>query len=174
MVEYYNEAEYYCKECFNDKKISILLEKFDLEINKINYHFVCDGCPKETDIGYEIIFSVLKNVKSKNDRKYKKHKRHKQKGIVYVLHSIINGISYYKIGKTKNIQKRIKSFPVDYPIKTEIKYLFESDDISLLERELHEKFEDKRKEGEWFTLNISDLKYLDKIQNISNENIKSI
>lgn len=74
-------------------------------------------------------------------------------GFVYV----IQGDNYFKIGCTINPQKRIKTMSVKSPFELKIRLLLPSDNIDKLEKELHDKFHDKRQKGEWFTLTEEDI-----------------
>lgn len=56
---------------------------------------------------------------------------------------------FYKIGMTTNLQKRIESLKI-----------IETDNSRMLEKELHEKFKNKRRNGEWFVLDDKDLQEL--------------
>lgn len=64
--------------------------------------------------------------------------------------------SYYKIGITKNIQKRIKELQTG---SSDIIYLvnkYESDFASKIEKGLHNFLGHKRRNNEWFDLTIED------------------
>lgn len=81
-------------------------------------------------------------------------------GYVYVLHSEHG----YKIGKTKNVNQRMSYFGLKLPFKTTLVLLIQSDRYSELEKILHRKFESKRINGEWFTLNNKDLNYIKNLE----------
>lgn len=78
----------------------------------------------------------------------------KQKGFVYILKAD-NGFT--KIGKTTNPEKRIFHFTTRMPLELKLECLIESEDYNELERELHERFSDKRTRGEWFELSEDDI-----------------
>jgi len=84
------------------------------------------------------------NIKAAEDRS----------GYVYVVEAD-NGL--YKIGLSKEPRKRIDALGVKLPYELEIIILIETPDRYELERELHEQFADKRKNGEWFELTSKDL-----------------
>jgi hypothetical protein len=90
-----------------------------------------------------------------------------QKGHVYV----IKVLNYYKIGRTINITKRLKSYFTHCPLSPEIIYCVEVENCIKTEKELHKKFDAKRSNGEWFTLDSNDLKELLKILNQYSINI---
>lgn len=87
-------------------------------------------------------------------------------GYVYLLHQI--GGTYYKIGRTKNPNDRIKTFAVKLPFKVEYEALIYTVNMNELERQLHTRFKSKRVDGEWFALATDDVTYIkglaDKVQ----------
>lgn len=74
-------------------------------------------------------------------------------GFVYVLKSDHG----YKIGKTVNLKDRTRLFAVKLPFKFSIEHYAWFDDYTAAERNFHQMFHTKRKEGEWFALDGSDL-----------------
>lgn len=79
----------------------------------------------------------------------------KRSGYIYVIEAI--GQGYYKIGFSSDINQRIKELSRSYPFEVEIFCSFHSDDMVKDEKELHEKFKEKRHKSEWFYLDTSDL-----------------
>jgi hypothetical protein len=77
-------------------------------------------------------------------------------GYVYVL----AGGGYYKIGKTIDIDSRLDQIEPQLPFEVELVHTIETDDIDILEDELHERYAAKRTNGEWFQLSESDIKNL--------------
>jgi len=82
-------------------------------------------------------------------------------GFVYLIRAE-NGL--YKIGKAKNISKRLQPFSVNFPMKWEIVHSFQSENYSAAEIDLHRKFASKRDIGEWFKLSPADVQYITSIQ----------
>lgn len=80
------------------------------------------------------------------------------RGYVYLL-KMVNG-EYYKIGRTKNYQNRLETFGVKLPFPVEYEYILQAKDMYQLERELHQRFADKRVGGEWFALSQADIDYI--------------
>lgn len=87
-----------------------------------------------------------------------KSKNTKKRGIVYLLNSGI----YYKIGKTKNLHARMEALAVGVIAPFDIKLIhhFISDDYSGDEKRLHDRFLEKRTDGEWFVLSEKDVEYI--------------
>lgn len=79
-----------------------------------------------------------------------------QSGCVYLLKS--NGL--YKIGITQNLEARIASLQTGSPDTIEVIHTIKTSNMTMLENELHNKFESKRVRGEWFKLNDWDVEYI--------------
>lgn len=78
-------------------------------------------------------------------------------GFVYLVKS---PTGFYKIGRTKNPEKRIKSFEVKLPFEVELDALIPTVDMYRLEADLHQRFAEKRGQGEWFALTPDDVEYI--------------
>ena len=77
-------------------------------------------------------------------------------GYVYLI-----GSDYgYKIGKTVNIKSRTRLFEVKLPFPIRLINYSWFDNYSKAERDQHERFAQKRQEGEWFDLNAEDIEYI--------------
>jgi hypothetical protein len=79
-------------------------------------------------------------------------------GYVYVLRQV--GGTHYKIGRTVNPNDRLRTFSVKLPFAVEYEILIPTPNCYSLEVELHELYASKRVDGEWFSLDDSDLEYL--------------
>jgi len=64
---------------------------------------------------------------------------------------------YYKIGKTRKLTERLRSFGLQLPFPVRLLVEIETDDIHQLERNLHTKFAHCRTNGEWFKLSDDDV-----------------
>ncbi len=73
-----------------------------------------------------------------------------------MLTYILKSNNLYKIGKTKDIEQRLKSYHIHSPGFQLIR-LIESD----IEKELHNLYKVKRKKGEWFKLTEEDILEID-------------
>ena len=78
-------------------------------------------------------------------------------GYIYLLQS---PTGVYKIGRSIDPENRIKTFGLKLPFEVEYICLIETKDMVELERELHERFEEQRVNGEWFNLGDSDIAYI--------------
>lgn len=66
--------------------------------------------------------------------------------VVYVL----QGGPYCKIGRSKDVSKRLKEFQTSHPYRLVILRTWETDTAALLERYLHRRFQLFKLSGEWF------------------------
>lgn len=86
---------------------------------------------------------------------------------VYLLRLSEN--SYYKIGITKNINKRIKQLQTGNAEDIYLVESYESKYASKIEKALHNFYTHKKKINEWFELSIEDEYYfVEKCKNIEN------
>jgi len=64
----------------------------------------------------------------------------------------------YKIGRSTDASRRHKDIRVQMPYKTEEVHVIETDDPVGIEAYWHNRFKDKRLEGEWFELTAADVR----------------
>lgn len=82
----------------------------------------------------------------------------KAPGYVYFVQEYMNGS--FKIGKTKNIEKRMNVFGVKLPFENKLIYLIKTGNHHQTEVSFHKHFSDKRLDGEWFALNKDDVAWV--------------
>lgn len=75
-------------------------------------------------------------------------------GFVYLARSG----RFYKIGRTNSVGRRHHEITILLPENLTIIHEVKTDDPSGVENYWHRRFEQKRKQGEWFDLNSSDVK----------------
>jgi Meiotically up-regulated gene 113 len=79
-------------------------------------------------------------------------------GFVYLLrHDKV-----YKIGKSVDVTRRYKEIKLQMPYQMDEIHVIETDDPSGIEAYWHNRFRDKRLEGEWFKLSAEDVKIFKK------------
>lgn len=69
-------------------------------------------------------------------------------GFIYV----IKCAGYFKIGKTRNMGKRLRDYSTHYPLDVELVLCCPSSDMDSDETHLHRIYEAFRVKGEWFAL----------------------
>ena len=64
---------------------------------------------------------------------------------------------FYKIGKAVDVNKRVKDLRTQPPFDIELLHVIHTLDMRKRERQLHQRFADKRVKGEWFKLDTADV-----------------
>lgn len=75
-------------------------------------------------------------------------------GWVYLLQSG----EFFKVGRSDNLEKRIKQISVSLPEKVDLIHSIRTDDPPGIEAYWHRRFADVRKNGEWFKLSPAEVK----------------
>ena len=92
----------------------------------------------------------------------------KDEGTVYIISDTYGS---YKIGYAKSFYKRLKSYQTSLPYGPEVIKIIRSKNMRELEKELLNKYKEKRIRGEWFDLNEEDIQYLQNLPKSNNGNI---
>jgi hypothetical protein len=107
--------------------------------------------------GFEDVLRLCEaaSPKSKIDKEPEEEPESPEKiGYVY----LIRHGRYYKIGKTNSIGRREYDLAIQMPEKLTTVHVIKTDDPDGIEAYWHRRFAAKRKGGEWFDLNASDIK----------------
>lgn len=78
-------------------------------------------------------------------------------GYVYLMSS---SQGHYKIGYSIDPDNRHRMLSIELPFSIAIVCVIKTDDMKALEKELHNRFSDKRLSGEWFALVTADVEYI--------------
>lgn len=77
-------------------------------------------------------------------------------GYIYILRAG----PYYKIGRAKSIDNRVKQITLQLPFPVELLHSIETPDYIAAEHTLHNQFAADRTNGEWFKLHSDDVEWL--------------
>jgi len=81
------------------------------------------------------------------------------RGYIYILKSR----KFYKIGRTKNPESRLKTYQTENPHGIKVIEMTEVYDYEKAEATLLSRFEPKKQTGEWFNFNLNDVKEAKKL-----------
>lgn len=79
---------------------------------------------------------------------------HAGEGYVYLLKSG----DHYKVGRSNDLERRVKQISVALPEKVSLEHTIRTDDPSGIEAYWHNRFSDRRANGEWFSLSREDVR----------------
>lgn len=91
----------------------------------------------------------------------------RNRGFIYILEQ--RDYRWYKIGKTKNLSKRLPLLDIQLPFPVTTLHTIATDNMVFAEAYLHKHFVAKRLNGEWFQLDQDDLQWLCAIERLDDE-----
>lgn len=114
-----------------------------------------DFCSKRT--GYEEVLQILESIPApktkESDDEVNPTNETIQFGFIYLMKSG----KYYKIGRTNSVGRRERELSIQLPDRAVEIHKIKTDDPVGVEKYWHQRFESKRKNGEWFDLSREDI-----------------
>jgi hypothetical protein len=109
----------------------------------------------QTHLGNEDIITLCSeyNPSSPEQQKDSRKTSKVSSGFVYLMKSG----KHYKIGRTISVGRREREFAIKIPVPPKTIHSIETDDPVGVEAYWHDRFKDKRGEGEWFDLSSDDI-----------------
>ena len=111
----------------------------------------------------EAIIAILEDELSRRNRIVQAKKRRPSTAIVDVpgyVYLVQSPTGAYKIGRSQNPANRVRTFNVKLPFEIEYVCVIQTPRMKGLEKELHQRFAEKRIDGEWFRLSADDVDYI--------------
>lgn len=84
-------------------------------------------------------------------------------GYVYLVRSVSG---HYKIGRARNVRDRMKTFDIKLPFEVALDHVIRCADYKTAELALHQRYADRRVDGEWFALTEGDIAAIKQIESM--------
>lgn len=116
--------------------------------------------------GYESVASAMRELRSLNVIGSPSSAGKPQRpGFIYLAHA--QSTNWYKIGLSRNPQKRIKQINEISPVNVTLVCCFAVPRMGDAENALHNRFAHKRVKSEWFELEPADIEYIKSVGGVA-------
>jgi hypothetical protein len=105
-------------------------------------------------IGYDDVMRLCAPHVIRTQLQLESRKSEPDEGYVYLIKSG----RYYKIGKTNATGRREYELAIQLPQKPKTIHVIKTDDPAGIEAYWHKRFDNKRQGGEWFDLNVDEIR----------------
>jgi len=106
------------------------------------------------DKGYDDVYNICLTILPKSIPLDDAKDKNEKFGCVYLIKSG----KFFKIGKTDHLGRRTYELGIQLPESVELVHKIQTDDPIGIEKYWHNRFEQKRKRGEWFELKNEDIR----------------
>jgi hypothetical protein len=110
----------------------------------------CQRTPEYSDVT-----EICKKIPSTLVREIEHHSKETDVEFGYVY--LMKSGRFYKIGSSRNVERRNYDLGIKLPENINILHKIKTDDPNGIENYWHNRFRDKRKQGEWFDLSSIDI-----------------
>ncbi len=141
------------------------IDSFRFEEKRKLRHRQCGDCRKQYSRAYQRKKLLAPNMRAiHNERVRKTNETRKSRQRIEYVYLIKFPTGEYKIGRTTDPKHRLQNLYSSLPFKLEYAALIKTNNMAVLEKQLHERFWSKRIRGEWFKLSTEDVDYIKGLQ----------
>lgn len=158
LLHYYENRTYYVDSAWEEQIDTVNdIYELSLKVKNSGIHAILNIDIDGFTLYVKEKLEKLENrIKAKHQKQKKKEIREQEQGTVYLLKSDYG----YKIGKSSNLDGRLKNFGIKLPFEWECIFSRVHINYHTVEKNLHKHFRSKNINGEWFNLNEDDIEFI--------------